>query len=716
MTRRRPKTVDADAAPPKATPGPSAALQIVGLWSVAVAQPLFDQLGRNVETLAAHRLAPAEVFTLTALLAGLLALPLAALPWLGARLHRSLGLTIQSLLTIFLVGILTLEGLRELPASWAVGIALAVGAAVAFCARRFQAVGLFLSLLAGGALLFPVSFLLDEDVRPLCRTPEASTLPFAEGETPPPDPPSVIWVMFDELPLTSLLEPDGTIDVDLFPNFAELATVSLWARSATTVASHTNYAVPALITGRFPTTERPPAAAAYPRTLFTWLAASHRLDVHETYTWLCPPDLCGEVDGPGPVGRINAALADLGAVFLHLVVPLDFAGGLPDLGGSWRDFWGDPDAPERARGSSEPFRYRRFLEGLGTQGGPALHYLHVKLPHRPWMHLPSGLRYQRAGSPRPPWGLLQGGRWIDDPWPATQAFQRHLLQLRYCDRLLGELMDTLRRTGLWEEAVIVVTSDHGVSFRPGAPYRKADGDLAADLVRIPLFVRGPGLEPRIDDTNVESIDLLPTLADLTGRRIPWGVDGRSLVGGASERADKRFWNVLGDRLDVPLVLSARPELGPTPDRIDRIFPGDDPLRLFAVGPWPELVGRPVSTLPHGPPSTWVAELAAPEDYVDIDPESGFVPALVRGSLRAEGAGARSAEVGAGDSAPRHLAVAVDGTVWGLTEPFVNLRKEARFAALVPEQALGSGRHRIEVLALVPDPDGGPPSARPLTVR
>src|SRR6185436_20834269 len=52
--------------------------------------------------------------------------------------------------------------------------------------------------------------------------------------------PPVIFIVFDEFPADDLLRPDGTIDADRFPNFAELASISTWFPNATTVYDSTS--------------------------------------------------------------------------------------------------------------------------------------------------------------------------------------------------------------------------------------------------------------------------------------------------------------------------------------------------------------------------------------------------------------------------------------------------------------------------------------------
>jgi hypothetical protein len=59
----------------------------------------------------------------------------------------------------------------------------------------------------------------------------------------------VVMIVFDEFPVASLMDVDGNIDGALFPNFRRLQQDSIWFRNATAVATFTEYAVPALLTG-----------------------------------------------------------------------------------------------------------------------------------------------------------------------------------------------------------------------------------------------------------------------------------------------------------------------------------------------------------------------------------------------------------------------------------------------------------------------------------
>ena len=109
----------------------------------------------------------------------------------------------------------------------------------------------------------------------------------------------IVMVFFDEFPMTSLLDSKGQIDRRLYPNFAKLANQSTWYRNATGIGPFTPYAVPAMLTGQYPTRVGvAPSYTEYPDNLFTWLSGSYDVWALETVTQLCPPRICAAAAAP----------------------------------------------------------------------------------------------------------------------------------------------------------------------------------------------------------------------------------------------------------------------------------------------------------------------------------------------------------------------------------------------------------------------------------
>ena len=229
----------------------------------------------------------------------------------------------------------------------------------------------------------------------------------------------------------------------------------------------TTHAAPAILDGRRPRRGSLPTLAHHPRNLFTLLGGSYRLNVSEEATHLCPRSLCADAVQPSLGRRLRSLGLDSGVVYAHLVLPTALEDSLPSISEGWGDFRGGDAGEavlERLGGGGRPARFETWVRSIRPSSPPALNFKHVLLPHVPWQYLPDGHGYGRGGG-RP--AGLTGPDAANDPFLMRQRYQRHLLQVGFTDRLLGRLIARLRETGLWDRALVVVTADHGVSFRVG---------------------------------------------------------------------------------------------------------------------------------------------------------------------------------------------------------------------------------------------------------
>jgi arylsulfatase A-like enzyme len=101
-------------------------------------------------------------------------------------------------------------------------------------------------------------------------------------------------------------------------------------------------------------------------------------------------------------------------------------------------------------------------------------------------------------------------------------------EVAYVDFHLGRLFDHLERTGLIENTMIVIMSDHGESLGERGVW-KHSSQLYNEQMRIPMIIHVPGLEPRRIGDYVSSIDLGATILDAVGIEQPKGSAGVSLL-------------------------------------------------------------------------------------------------------------------------------------------------------------------------------------------
>ncbi|MEX2607589.1 MAG: sulfatase-like hydrolase/transferase [Kiritimatiellia bacterium] len=95
------------------------------------------------------------------------------------------------------------------------------------------------------------------------------------------------------------------------------------------------------------------------------------------------------------------------------------------------------------------------------------------------------------------------------------------------DDWVGRLIDGLKQKGLYQDTLIVFTSDHGEYLGDHSLYYKGFFPCDSDT-RVPLIIKAPGFSPGICPELVGNVSLMPTLLDLCGLPIPDTVQGRSV--------------------------------------------------------------------------------------------------------------------------------------------------------------------------------------------
>ncbi len=665
------------------------------LGAFAVAQPVLDLTGSNAQLFVARAMQPSD---LVLLVAGLLMGPGAVLGvlvviarWIGPRI----GTVVFDIALGLLVALVAVPLLKRLPGPFGLTL-LALGMVVGgtiLAYRRVALVRTFLTFLAPALLVVPWAFFTGDGVRDVMAPPR----PFV-GPAPivAPDAPPVVVLVLDELPLAALMDERREIDPIRYPRLAELAASATWFRNATTVYSRTRVALPSMLTGRYPEAHdrRLANATAHPENLFTWLGEGVEMGVVEGVTRLCPDRLNRRlVDGSQPWAGRNVALwRDLGWIYLHVVTPRPWVDRLPSVQDGWKDFGVQVDVTDAAR----PRMFRDYLDTLEFKRTFGLHFLHVLLPHNPYEYFPSGTRYNDRWT-IPGWNhpTLGSDYWADDPALVANSYQRLLLQAGFADRLVGELMDRLRMLELFDQALIMVVADHGLSFRPGTAKRGAPGeDPRAEIMPIPFLVKAPGQDRgRIDDGNVELIDVVPTIADALGVTVPWPVDGQSLLDlDAPRRATKRCGVHRFEEGGGNIAVFDSEGHG-VEEALDRIVAWQletfgsgrtRPHGLYQFGRHGALVGQGLDQLRvHEAPDVRVV-WSRPERYADVDRAADELPAHIHGWL--------------GNEEPaRHWAIAVNGVVHATTVAYQGADGRWGLSAVVPEHALVSGANRLDAL-------------------
>jgi hypothetical protein len=586
------------------------------------------------------------------------------------------------------------------------GIASGGGIALAASYPRYRLTRQFLTFLTPAILVVPLLFVLATPVSSILLPRELRpVIPgVSRGDVP------VVFLVLDCLPAAMLVDNRGDIDAIRFPNVARLAQRAHWFRQTRTVARNTEGALAPLLTGRYKGKGTLSLAEHYPENLFT-LQRWHGMTVLESVSRLCPKSLQESRGGEPLSARLRSLGRDSAVVYGQVVLPARLSAWLPPIDDQWGDFGVTAELTEpeeswealrgrvraaavQAVRSDSVARFATFLSGLQPDG---LSYLHLNLPHSPFLYLPSGKRYVSSRRRyRPPrvvqaFGKVREGKvplWTTEEYPVRLAYARLALQAAFADRLLGRLLDQMVEMGIFDRALVVLVSDHGESFRPGR--RRRDMEDGGTL-HVPLLIKQPFQESAVvDDRAATLLDVLPTIRDVLKIEVAWEMDGSSLLGDGDRPTgeDPKGW---------PEDLLAKDV-----ERSHSWIGYGEVDRIYRIGPFPDLVGVGVGDVSSGSGSPFRLTWSPPDPQLtvqldfrwrlgEVALDRRFIPAYLTGQLSDGGSPVTAMD----------LAVELNGRIAATCRSLTDLDGTSRVAVLVPEALLRHGRNEVRILRIRP---------------
>ncbi len=199
-----------------------------------------------------------------------------------------------------------------------------------------------------------------------------------------------------------------------------------------------------------------------------------------------------------------------------------------------------------------------FIRWLGEQDAPWFAHISFISPHPPFVvPAPYNTMYDPAGGPpfrrarsreaeraiHPGVALEFGGQTRENflvghegrvsDW--DEASFRQIRAIYYgmiseVDAQLGRVFAAVRGRGAWQDTIVILTSDHAEMM--GDHFMLGKGGFFDGSYHIPLIVRDPrysGSAGRKVEAFTEAVDILPTVLNLAGGKVPSHLDGHSLL-------------------------------------------------------------------------------------------------------------------------------------------------------------------------------------------
>ena len=159
-----------------------------------------------------------------------------------------------------------------------------------------------------------------------------------------------------------------------------------------------------------------------------------------------------------------------------------------------------------------------WLDSPAAKTGPFFLFLHYMDPHDPYfVHPFNGEGYARVANPNPPAGV------------AEKYLQLYDGEIGYLDEQLGRLFADLKRRGLYDKTLIVLTADHGEEFHEHGGWWHGT-TLYDEQIHVPLLMKPArgGATGRVIEELTTSLDIAPTILATASVAVPAVMQGHAL--------------------------------------------------------------------------------------------------------------------------------------------------------------------------------------------
>lgn len=410
--------------------------------------------------------------------------------------------------------------------------------------------------------------------------------------------PSVFLLVVDEMAASTIMNQRDQIDDKRFPHLANLANQATWYRNHTTVADFTYASIPSILYGQRPADGNNHNNYDYRQghSIYRMLGPSYKRTVWQQVNPVCPS--C-----PTPPASNHLAGAKL----------------RPGVGyqGHSRYVAGAIKSIKKGRRAN-------------------LWIVHMLMPHVPWQFLPNGSQYREDEIGVPGMVLFS---WDNQEYPIALNQQRMMLQSQFVDRVIGSFTRSIKRAGLWNNSIVIVTADHGGDFVANSHRRSVLEARFSEAANVPLLVKYPDQNKGlISDRATNHSQILATINAAT-------INKRRYRGTTLDQSDynisPRVRNSINDTT-VTTTMAAMIE-----SRNQAIRLRDQRLSTissFLLNDEINIVGQQIGStrLPLAArPGQAVIELDHPEYYRNFKPKANYIPgALLSADIKGLPLGAK----------------------------------------------------------------------------
>ncbi|MBV7396448.1 sulfatase [Mameliella sediminis] len=227
------------------------------------------------------------------------------------------------------------------------------------------------------------------------------------------------------------------------------------------------------------------------------------------------------------------------------------------------------------------------------------------------------------------------GRVDELPEECEELRANYYATVALCDDLLGRLLDQMDREEMWDDTILIVTTDHGFLLGEHDFWAKNRMNIYEEIAHIPLFIHDPR-RPAADGARVDALtqtsDIAPTMLDIYGAEVPSEVTAQSLLpllDGGTSSYDAVLFGYFGGAVNItdgrhsyhryPPDLQTQDIYQYTlmPTNINELFPVAELAGAELSGPFAFTKGAPLLKVPVRPGSA-MSRNYGPDCFIEDD--------------------------------------------------------------------------------------------------
>lgn len=503
------------------------------ITNLAILIPLLGVLGEQFNFFTSHSLSSTFIIRLLLVISLAPALILAVLRWASKRIgfvNVFDKLILFVFLGLFVFYSLNKVGYGLFPSTYEPYILFALTLIVTIIAVILIFKKQILRNLSYLSLIIPLIFLNFIFVSPassLFKHSDTDKDLFPEiakiNDTP------VFLLIFDEFSGLTLQNLNGQLDKPRYPGFAELASKADYFPNALTASSSTSVSIPSIASGNLPI--RGKHGLTPDDNLISFFQSNSSIFAQSTV-------LSADLMSKQSTDKISF-ISDLLTLYIHILSHQDWIedkiGAIPQ---AWKDFgiFFKNDKHQQVKRIVNP-HVKQFLEWQEQINNSGVinqfNFIHTQFPHVP--HNTTALGRLNKNGP-----LLLSKFQIPhyEHLNANQsslnvAYHSYMQQTAYTDHLIMSFINVLKENKLFDKSLIVITSDHGVSYdKKGASRRNPfNEDAWKNIISVPLFIKYPFQKKgNTNSSFVTTLDISSTILKIVGVDSPWKSIGQNLKG------------------------------------------------------------------------------------------------------------------------------------------------------------------------------------------